>query len=334
MKHGAKRIVVIGAGLGGLSAAISLAQEGYEVAVHDPGMTEVGYVYLYAAAGGAGGAPSYYLAKQTVTGRLLPPDADQFGACTGDAPHQYTHFASSSYCAHYADRWSLDDLVIEAAGCADRTKPASAPGEVFASTCMGSLGECDGDLLDRFKGHEGLPGADPDTAFWGKCSTLIGEKVGPVRYVRATLGAKSAVTTTVFAFFYPGMFEVETRLRVHAMPGIARLFDWNGRAAGATLFHEDSLGRVSGQDVVTGDGDTGTLPAYDPDRPVESSTNVRVAGASFWDYLTAGPGRVHVSWIVPSDATRFTSFFRHAYSDATPGVNAAICSILAASPPR
>jgi diapolycopene oxygenase len=35
MKHGAKRIVVIGAGLGGLSAAISLAQEGYEVAVHE-----------------------------------------------------------------------------------------------------------------------------------------------------------------------------------------------------------------------------------------------------------------------------------------------------------
>ena len=30
-----KRVIVIGAGLGGLSAAISLAQEGYAVTIHD-----------------------------------------------------------------------------------------------------------------------------------------------------------------------------------------------------------------------------------------------------------------------------------------------------------
>ncbi len=301
----------------------------YEVEVRAP-QGDAGWVYLFKKAGGGTARYTFELYTTDLAlhpdGEQLTPPEDTALACTGSDPNQITHFASDYFCAHYATRWSLDDLVR-------RTSDSDcAPDASFTGTRLGDpTYEYPDDLLDRFKGHEAEPGADPDDAAWGRCSTMRGERIGPVRYVRGTLGAKSGVTTTVYSYFYPRRIDIETRLGVHVMSGIARLLDWNDHARDARLYHRHDLGEaltasatVDGASCGAGSpscpaGTDGGFRVYDRTSQATktaSTYDILVPGFRMWDYLVTARGRVHVSWALVSDPTTYASYFRFLYYDS------------------
>lgn len=263
----------------------------YEVSLADPRDHVPAYVYLYRQTGAAAATP-YNISFTTAAGRLAPDDLPGDLSCPANQ-NQYTNIITDGYCAHWATRWSLDDLVLK-------------PNASYVCSKLGNPGAADGsapdedpnDLLDRWKGHEQNVGNAVDDAYWGCKSRLLGEKKGPVRYVRGVLGAKSGVTTTLYSAGYPRYIRVETRLRVHPMPGIARIFDWNNNARGAAIYHGDNKG--------AGNGGNGTVDG-NAANDTQQSHSLWQASVDQWDLLSAGVGRVFVYAKPLSDVTQFTN---------------------------
>jgi hypothetical protein len=221
--------------------------DGYEIAMRDPGDDPArdGYVYLFAGTDVPEPA-GYAIDATTETGRLAsdlpPPD------CLPE-DNEYTTIETDRLCAYYATRWSLDDLVLKAS--AGDACDLLGAGEAEPAR----------DLLDRWKGHENDVGNAVDDDYWGCRSSFVdrasavsnGQKTGPVRHVRGVLGAKSGVSTTVYTYVYPGYVRVETRLRVHEMIGIARLWDWNGSALDSYEIFTELAGGGRSTDAIDGE---------------------------------------------------------------------------------
>jgi hypothetical protein len=95
------------------------------------------------------------------------------------------------------------------------------------------------DIVDRWKARafaqdpsSNTPccGYEEEDTHWGGSSTLLGERVGPVRAIRETWGADSGTNVIRQETFYRGEMRQKTWLRVHVIPpldGIYAQWDFN-----------------------------------------------------------------------------------------------------------
>lgn len=183
---------------------------GEQVKVKDPLSTGAkGFVYLFRQTGSldpAAGANYVTYNFNLLSGNYKAT----YGIASGPNPEN-SSVSSARYSLHFGDRWLSDQLSITAGGATgvdilDRRKPLFAPGQCVRTE-------------DTFDAGEGA---------------FIVNKDGPVRALRAYLGANSGPYTQRTHLFYEGREDVDTDLRVHAIPSVMDLFDYSPAASGMT----------------------------------------------------------------------------------------------------
>ena len=102
------------------------------------------------------------------------------------------------------------------------------------------------DLIDRWKARafaqdrsSNTPccGFEEEDTHWGGSSTLLGERVGPVRAIRETWGADSGTNVIRRETFYRDSMEQKTWLRVHPIPPLDGIYaQWDFNAGRMTRF--------------------------------------------------------------------------------------------------
>ena len=138
------------------------------------------------------------------------------------------------YSTHFSDRWLRDQLTVKAGNATgvdilDRAKARLAPGNCGRSE-------------DTFNAGEGA---------------FIANKSGPVRAIRSYIGANSGPVTQREHVFYERREDVRTFLRVHAVPGAARLLRLLGRRQRDDIQeHEQHRRRHHQRHARLGDGRT------------------------------------------------------------------------------
>jgi hypothetical protein len=221
-------------------------QKTYEVEVKDPVTEAVSYVYVLSAPGREHmfehGYVSYerdrwsdrYIGARSGEGipdgvRCVGPDgpsyegdpnfpsaAPEAGASVGARrPRDTATFMSSTYSFHWGGRWIPDEIHL-------------------ANT--DSDGGYGPDLIDQWKGRAFQQtrkqavsvGFIGDKA-WEESSVTLGERVGPIRALRETQGAKSGTNVTRLYTLYDKVFIDTFYLRVHPIPpdGIYSMYDHN-----------------------------------------------------------------------------------------------------------
>lgn len=187
-----------------------VATSGEELRLHDSlGNPTDAYVYLYRQTGSldpAAGRPYVDYRFNLLSGNYK----STYKLDAGPNPEDST-VTTSFYSQHFSDRWADDVLKITAPGATgvdilDRHKDLFAPG-----TC--------GRSEDTFDAGEGA---------------FIVNKTGPVRAIRAYIGANSGPFTGRQHIFYQRREEISTFLRVHAIPGVLDFFDYSPAASAMT----------------------------------------------------------------------------------------------------
>jgi hypothetical protein len=176
----------------------------------DPGGTQVGHVYLYRRTAGGGLQPGAGQSYVNYTFSLTSGDYKttyHFG--TGPNPEN-SRVTTAFYQHHFADRWLGDELRITTGistgiDLIDRNKSLFAP-----AVC--------GRSEDTFDAAEGA---------------FIINKNGPVRAIRAYIGANSGPNTQREHVFYQEREDITTSLRVHTIPGIMDFFDYSPAVSGS-----------------------------------------------------------------------------------------------------
>jgi hypothetical protein len=197
------------------------AGSGSELRIHDTlGDPTDAYVYLYRQTGNLDpGAGRSYVDYQF---RLLSGDyKGTYRLDAGPNPEDST-VTTSYYTQHFSDRWADDALKITAGGASgvdilDRHKDLFAPGNCGRSE-------------DTFDAAEGA---------------FIVNKSGPVRAIRAYVGANSGPLTEREHIFYGQREDITTYLRVHAIPGVLDFFDYSPAASGMTYRNSANTGGVT-----------------------------------------------------------------------------------------
>jgi hypothetical protein len=102
------------------------------------------------------------------------------------------------------------------------------------------------DLVDRWKARafqqdpsSETPccGYEEEDTNWGGSSTLLGERVGPVRAIRETWGADSGTNVIRRETFYRDTMDQRTYLRVHPIPPLDGIYaQWDFNAGAVTTF--------------------------------------------------------------------------------------------------
>ncbi len=127
------------------------------------------------------------------------------------------------YRFRYDGRWVMDDLQV-------------SPDD--AGLSRGDYGP---NIVDRWKarafqqspgGNTPCCGYEEETTNWGGSSTLMGERVGPVRAIRVTWGADSSTNNVRTEIFYPEMVSYQDELRVHPIPPLDGIYVQRDMAAG------------------------------------------------------------------------------------------------------
>ena len=187
-----------------------VAGSGEEVRIADGlGNPAAAYVYLFRQTGGLDpGAGRSYVSYRF--GLASGPYKTTYRLAAGPNPEDST-ITTSTYSQHFSDRWVDDALRIATSGASgvdilDRHKDLFAPGSCVRSE-------------DTFSAGEGA---------------FIVNKSGPVRALRAYLGANSGPFTERLHVFYQRREDITTFLRVHAIPGVMDFFDYSPAASGMT----------------------------------------------------------------------------------------------------
>ena len=132
-------------------------------------------------------------------------------------PRDYATITTERYRFRYDGRWLMTRVEISPDG-----------GETYGP-----------DLVDRWKARAFAqdPGSETpccgyeeEDTNWGGSSTLLGERVGPVRAIRETWGADSGTNVVRRETFYRDTMRQKTFLRVHVIPpldGIYAQWDFN-----------------------------------------------------------------------------------------------------------
>src|SRR5258706_15345942 len=107
------------------------------------------------------------------------------------------------------------------------------------------------DLVDRWKARAFAqdPGSktpccgyEEEDTNWGGSSTLMGEKVGPVRAIRETCGADSGTNVIRRETFYRDQIIHKNYLRVHVIPPLDGIYaQWDFNAGRMTHYYSSRL---------------------------------------------------------------------------------------------
>ncbi|MDQ3740204.1 MAG: hypothetical protein M3389_04590, partial [Actinomycetota bacterium] len=133
------------------------------------------------------------------------------------------------------------------------------------------------DLVDRWKARAFAQdpesenpccGYEEEDNNWGGSSTLLGEKVGPVRAIRETWGADSGTNVIRRETFYRDEMKQKTWLRVHVMPPLDGIYaQWDFNAGRVDRFYNSRHAggvAIDGQnDELYGNFDDPCNPNYD-----------------------------------------------------------------------
>ncbi len=85
-------------------------------------------------------------------------------------------------------------------------------------------------------------GFEEEDTHWGGSSTLLGERIGPVRAIRATWGADSGTNVVRMETFYADQVRQKTWLRVHVIPPLDGIYaQWDFRAGRMTRYYNPNL---------------------------------------------------------------------------------------------
>jgi hypothetical protein len=144
-------------------------------------------------------------------------------------PRDYATISTPRYRFRYDGRWLMTRIEVSANG-----------GRTYGP-----------DLIDRWKARAFAqdPGSEtPCCGFeeedtnWGGSSTLLGERVGPVRAVRETWGADSGTNVIRRETFYRDEMRMKSWLRVHVIPPLDGIYaQWDMNAARITRFYNSRL---------------------------------------------------------------------------------------------
>jgi uncharacterized membrane protein len=115
------------------------------------------------------------------------------------------------------------------------------------------------DLVDRWKARAFAqdPGSDTpccgyeeEDTNWGGSSTLLGERVGPVRAIRETWGADSGTNVIRRETFYRDQVQQKSYLRVHVIPPLDGIYaQWDFNAGRMTRYYSSRLMATQPQGV-------------------------------------------------------------------------------------
>ena len=248
-----------------------VAGSGYEIAVTDP-LGGLGYVYLFRSAGTL--VPGAGVSYLTYTSNLASTSGFPVNLTGTNAEN--TTISTPRYSWHFAAEWVSDELKLA----------------VGTNT----------DILDRHKNFfaDGFCGRSEDT-FSDAENAFIVAKAGPVRVIRALLGANSGPLTQRTNIFYAGRQDISSDLRVHNIPSIVDAFDYSPAASGMTYRNNLNLTGVT----VNGQPDQVTL------------------GDLTWEQLSGAPGTLsilhsRVTDLSAADAT-VTSYYND--NSAAPASN-------------
>jgi hypothetical protein len=139
-------------------------------------------------------------------------------------PRDFATVSTSRYRFRYDGRWLMTSLNISPDG-----------GKSYGP-----------DTIDRWKArafaqdpssHTPCCGFEEEDTHWGGSSTLLGERVGPVRAIRETWGADSGTNVIRRETFYPDSLVQKSWLRVHPIPPLDGIYaQWDFNAGAVTRF--------------------------------------------------------------------------------------------------
>jgi hypothetical protein len=85
-------------------------------------------------------------------------------------------------------------------------------------------------------------GFEEEDTHWGGSSALMGERVGPVRALRATWGADSGTNVVRMEAFYADQMRMKNWLRVHVIPPLDGIYaQWDFRAGRMTRYYNPNV---------------------------------------------------------------------------------------------
>jgi hypothetical protein len=190
---------------------------GVRLKVVDPLTSATGYVHLFRRSGTtlSPGAGKRYV---TYTFNLLSGDYKTTYRFTDGPNPENTVISSPWYQRHFGDRWQDDQIIIKA-GSATRV-----------------------DIVDRHKAlfAPGVCGRSEDT-FNDAEGAFIANISGPVRAIRSYIGANSGPYTQRTHVFYERREDINTDLRVHAIPSIMDFWDYSPQASGMRYTNDHNL---------------------------------------------------------------------------------------------
>ncbi len=226
-----------------------------EVAINDPNNPSAAPTYVYVMKANDGGPKPAYDASNGYVSFTRDANSDSFeksqssydnygNAGTGqycDAngnvvmkdgkpdiarrrPRDYASVQTPRYKFRYDGRWLMTALNISPDG-----------GKTFGP-----------DLVDRWKARafqqdpsSNTPccGFEEEDTHWGGSSTLLGERVGPVRAMRETWGADSGTNVIRRETFYRDSIVQKSWLRVHPIPPLDGIYaQWDFNAGAVTKY--------------------------------------------------------------------------------------------------
>ena len=147
------------------------------------------------------------------------------------------------------------------------------------------------DLVDRWKARAFAQDPSSDTPCcgyeeedtnWGGSSTLLGERVGPVRAIRETWGADSGTNVVRRETFYAAEMRQKTFLRVHVIPPLDGIYaQWDFNAGVMERFYNaknpDGVEVDGENDEVFGNLDDPCNTSYDGNDTSQSDQGYREA---------------------------------------------------------
>jgi hypothetical protein len=249
-----------------------LVGSGVEVRLDDPlPGGSAGYLYLFRGNGSLDpSAGKHYVSYDF---HLNSGDyKTSYSFNSGPNPENST-VTTPYYSQHFSDRWVDDELQIHAgaatgADILDRHKSLFAPGNCVRSE-------------DTFSAGEGA---------------FLINKDGPVRAIRAYIGANSGPYTERQHIFYRRSEEIRTFLRVHTIGSILDFFDYSAAAVGMTYRNDHNTAGVTIDGV--------------PDTPV--------SGTPQWEQASGSQGSLSILSTLDADfATTVTSYY---LDDSSPAV--------------
>jgi hypothetical protein len=281
------------------------------VAVADPGDRDapLGYVYVGLASAKKGLEPAFDATNGYVRYRRdanadtfafsqssydnygnakVGPYCDDQGNVVGEGrrrPRDGATITTKRYRFRYDGRWLMTKIEISADG-----------GETYGP-----------DLVDRWKARAFAQDPESETPCcgyeeednnWGGSSTLLGEKVGPVRAIRETWGADSGTNVIRRETFYRDEMKQKTWLRVHVIPpldGIYAQWDFNAGRVDRFTTSRGSHAVDGVNDEAYGNFDDPCNPNYD----ASSTSAVDQGYRSFYEQMQLCRLPYHLSADLP-----------------------------------